>query len=51
MWAYYFAANPRHVDELAPPAGLSISSFAEDQSGELYLIDYGGTPSLYKLAP
>jgi glucose/arabinose dehydrogenase len=51
VWAYYFNANPGRVDELSPPAGLNVSSFGEDGSGELYAIDYSGTPSIYKLAP
>jgi hypothetical protein len=38
--------------ELDPPGTLTIngvSSFAEDQQGELYVIDYGG--ELYKIVP
>ncbi len=51
VFAYHFLANPQRVDELAPPAGLSVSSFGQARSGELYLLDYGGSPSIYALLP
>jgi glucose/arabinose dehydrogenase len=51
VFAYYFQANPPRVDELAPPAGLGISSFGQDRDGEIYLFDYTGSPSIYKLVP
>jgi len=51
VFAYYFQANPPRVDELAPPAGLRISSFGQARDGEIYLIDYTGSPSIYKLEP
>jgi glucose/arabinose dehydrogenase len=51
VFAYRFLANPPRVDELAPPAGLGISSFGQGRDGELYLLDYGGSPSIYRLAP
>jgi glucose/arabinose dehydrogenase len=35
------------VSSAAGDTGLSISSFAQDASGELYLLDYGGT--IYRL--
>ncbi len=49
VFAYRFLANPRRVDELAAPAGLSISSFGQGRDGELYVIDYGG--AIHRLAP
>jgi glucose/arabinose dehydrogenase len=51
VFAYRFQASPRRVDELAPPANLGISSFGQGRDGEIYLLDYGGAPSIYKLAP
>jgi glucose/arabinose dehydrogenase len=51
VFAYRFLANPARVDELSPPAGLAISSFGQDRDGEIYLLDYGGAPSVYLLAP
>jgi len=49
VFAYYFQANPRRVDELSPPAGLNISSFGQARDGEIYLLDYAG--AVYRLAP
>jgi glucose/arabinose dehydrogenase len=51
VFAYRFQANPTRVDELAPPAGLNISSFGQGRDGEIYLLDHSGTPSIYRLAP
>ncbi len=51
VFAYRFLANPTLVEELSPPAGLAISSFGQDRDGEVYLLDYAGSPSIYKLAP
>jgi glucose/arabinose dehydrogenase len=51
VFAYRFLANPPRVDELSPPAGLGISSFGQGRDGEIYLLDYGGTPAIYKLEP
>jgi glucose/arabinose dehydrogenase len=51
VFAYRFLANPRRVDELSPPPGLGISSFAQARDGEIYLLDYGAAPSIYLLAP
>jgi glucose/arabinose dehydrogenase len=51
VFAYRFQANPPRVDELAPPAGLSPSSFGQARDGEIYVLDYGGAPSIYRLAP
>ena len=51
VFAYRFQANPRRVDELAPPANLGVSSFGQGRDGEIYLLDYGGAPSIYKLSP
>jgi glucose/arabinose dehydrogenase len=49
VFAYRFLANPRRVDELAPPPGLNVASFGQGRDGELYVLDYGGT--IYRLAP
>ena len=35
----------------SPPAGLNISSFAQDRAGELYVIDSNGTPSILTIVP
>jgi glucose/arabinose dehydrogenase len=51
VFAYRFQASPPRVDELSPPAGLDISSFAQARDGEIYLLDYAGAPSIYLLAP
>jgi hypothetical protein len=51
VFAYRFQTNPPRVDELSPPAGLDISSFAQARDGEIYLLDYAGAPSIYLLAP
>ncbi len=51
VFVYRFQANPPRVDELSPPAGLSLSSFGQARDGEIYLLDYGGAPSAYKLEP
>ncbi|MBM4382629.1 MAG: PQQ-dependent sugar dehydrogenase [Deltaproteobacteria bacterium] len=51
VFVYRFQANPTRVDELAAPSGLSPSSFGQGRDGEIYVLDYGGTPSIYQLAP
>jgi glucose/arabinose dehydrogenase len=51
VFAYRFQANPRRIDELAPPANVGVSSFGQGRNGEIYLLDYGGAPSIYKLSP
>lgn len=51
VFAYRFQASPPRVDELSPPAGLGISSFGQGRDGEIYLLDYAGTPSVYALSP
>jgi len=51
VFAYRFLMNPPRVDELSPPAGLDIASFGQSRDGEIYLIDYAGAPSIYKLEP
>ncbi len=51
VFAYRFQANPPRVDELAPPANLGVSSFGQARDGEIYVLDYSGSPSVYQLAP
>ena len=51
VFAYRFQASPPRVDELTPPAGLNVSSFGQGRDGEIYLLDHGGSPSIYRLAP
>jgi glucose/arabinose dehydrogenase len=51
VFAYSFQASPPRVDELAPPAGLAISSFGQARDGEIYMLRYSGSPSIYLLAP
>jgi glucose/arabinose dehydrogenase len=47
--AFFFAENPVRVVSLNPPAGLRVPSFAEDRDGELYVIDFSGSPSIYQV--
>ncbi len=49
--AYFFDETPKRLVSLSPPAGLNISSFGEDRAGELYVIDYFGSPSIYRIVP
>jgi glucose/arabinose dehydrogenase len=49
--AYFFDETPTRLVSLSPPAGLSISSFGEDRTGELYVIDHSGSPSIYRIVP
>ena len=43
MWALTEVSEGRWEPEQLPDAGFNISSFGEDGSGELYVLDYGGS--------
>jgi uncharacterized protein (TIGR03437 family) len=43
MWALTELSDGRWRREELLRTGLNISSFGEDESGELYVVDYGGT--------
>jgi glucose/arabinose dehydrogenase len=47
MWALSQDENGAWKMSILPAAGFSISSFGEDQEGEMYLVDYGG--SVYRV--
>lgn len=47
IWMAYRDANLDWQDSLLLESGLQVSSFGEDEQGELLVIDYGG--GLYKL--
>jgi glucose/arabinose dehydrogenase len=49
--AFFFDENPPRVVSLDPPAGIGVSSFAEDRDGELYVMDFSGNPSIYQILP
>ncbi len=51
VFAYHVLASPPRLEELAPPAGLGISSFGQGRDGELYVVDLSGAPSIYQLVP
>jgi uncharacterized protein (TIGR03437 family) len=42
MWALTEISEGRWEPEQLPAAGFNISSFGEDGSGEMYVLDYGG---------
>ncbi len=43
IWAIPASSQPGAVGQLLLNSGFGISSFAEDNDGELYVIDYGGS--------
>jgi len=43
MWALTEVSEDRWESEQLPGAGFNISSFGEDESGEMYVLDYGGS--------
>ena len=43
MWATYPEASGEHVTSRVLDSGLQISSFAEDEAGELYVVSLSGT--------
>ena len=43
LWALTEVSEGRWESEQLPGAGFNISSFGEDESGELYVLDYGGS--------
>ncbi|MDZ4769455.1 MAG: PQQ-dependent sugar dehydrogenase [Chloroflexota bacterium] len=49
MWSAYRDSAGEWADTLLLDTGHSISSFGEDQAGELYLVDYSG--SVYRFGP
>ncbi len=49
IWGLYPAADGSYERKLLLQSGRSISSFAEDHAGELYVIDHGG--ELFKITP
>lgn len=48
IWGLYKKADGKYERTLLLASGLNISSFAEDQAGELYVVDYNG--SLFRIA-
>lgn len=42
LWGLYKNASNQWVNKLIKATGYNISSFAEDEDGELYIINYGG---------
>src|SRR5512140_376814 len=42
LWALVHNSNGTWSRKLIAATGLNISSFGQDQAGELYLVDYGG---------
>ena len=49
--AFFFDETPTRLVSLAPPPSLSISSFAQDRAGELYIVNYFASPSIYQIVP
>lgn len=49
--AFFFNETPTRLVSLAPPSPLSISSFAQDRAGELYVVNYFASPSIYQIVP
>jgi glucose/arabinose dehydrogenase len=42
LWGLYKNASNQWVTKLIKSTGYNISSFAQDEQGELYILDYGG---------
>jgi hypothetical protein len=42
LWAYWQTARGEARTELILPKAAAISSFGEDEAGELYVTDFGG---------
>jgi glucose/arabinose dehydrogenase len=49
IWGLRRGADGQWTNRLLLSAGFNISSFGEDEAGELYVIDHGG--SIYTLVP
>jgi glucose/arabinose dehydrogenase len=49
IWALFRNAAGEWQQQLAFETGFSISSFGEDEAGELYVVDHGG--GVHRLAP
>ena len=48
LWSLGSVSKTRWAMAVVLEAGFNISSFGEDQSGEVYVVNYGGT--IYTLA-
>ena len=51
LWGLYRNASNKWVKNLIKVTGYNISSFAQDEAGELYIVDYGGSLIHIKQAP
>ncbi|MDA8137913.1 MAG: hypothetical protein M0036_04595, partial [Desulfobacteraceae bacterium] len=49
IWRMIDAANGGRQTEMLLNTGLSISTFAQDRDGEIYIVDYGAG-RIYRLA-
>ena len=53
IWAITRDAGPIDQSDVALASGLSVSAFAQDDTGELYVLNYFGDPGegIFRLAP
>ena len=49
LWALRRGADGKGVVSVLLETGLRVSSFGEDEAGEVYVVDHGG--GVYRLAP